>query len=376
MDSYLVVNSRIITPTAVLDGQVLAVKDGIIEAITPLPLAETGLPVIDAGNAYLSPALIELHIHGCGPYGFESGEQDVLEKASVFLADRGILTFVPTVQCDEGAIGRLAFELVAKPGLRDHVPGIYVEGPFINPEFRGGILEKHIRKPDRGYLDRLVRISQGMIRLMTVAPEIGGCLDLVPVLREYGIIPCLGHSGASPSALPPSLAAGTWNITHLYNAMSGISHRKAGLAKLPFLNRNVFAELNGDGVHCVPEILEMSARNLDPERLILISDAVVSAGLPFGDCTYYGQKAVSGADGVRYAGSGTLIGSNSLIYDVLWNMQTTTNTPLEDLVRFAALNPARLLGLDSRLGSIEPGKRANLVLLDGMLAVKRVLSGD
>jgi N-acetylglucosamine-6-phosphate deacetylase len=373
MDAYLLTNARIITPGGIVSGQAMTVENGIITSVGAVPAGKPGLPEIDAEGCYAAPALFELHIHGCGPFGFESGEEDVLEKAAEFLARRGTLTFVPTLQCDEEAIGRLAGELSSKPHLKARIPGLYVEGPFVNPAFRGGIMERNIRRPDRAYLERLVRISGGMIRLMTIAPEIEGCMDLVPALREHGIIPCLGHSGARPAGLPPSAHSGTWNITHLFNAMSGISHKEPGLAMLPFLDKNIYAELNGDGIHCVPDILEMSARNLHPDRLILITDAVVSAGLSFGDYGYYGHRVTSGPNGVRYAGSGTLVGSNSLIYDVLRNMHTTTNTPLHDLVRFASLNPARLLGLDGITGSIEPGRRADLVLLDQTLAVRRVL---
>jgi len=157
---------------------------------------------------------------------------------------------------------------------------------------------------------------------------------------------------------------GKRNITHLFNAMSGISHKTPGLAMLPFLDSDIYFELNSDGVHLDPEIIKMCYKNLNNNRLILITDAVVSAGIAHGTYQYYGNPIESGRRGVRYKENDILIGSNCLITNVVQNFIKITGAPIEQAVRFATYNPCQLLGIEHRKGSIEIGKEADLIIFD------------
>jgi N-acetylglucosamine-6-phosphate deacetylase len=320
-----------------------------------------------------------MHIHGCGGVGFDAlgpSAEDGAERlrtARDFLRRRGVTTFVPTVVCREEQLRSLVAAVGASGLDETTLPGIYIEGPFINPVRRGGIPEDAIKAYDERALSELLALGQGRVKLMTLAPELPGSAELMASLRAAGVLPCLGHSDCSVEAL--SLADGPVGLTHLFNAMSGFSHRTGGLAMLPFLDPRPFVELNADGVHVEVAALKACARHLDPERLILISDAVVAAGLAHGEYNYCGSKVVSGYNGVRYADSGVLMGSNRLAPDVLRHWLCTTGASVTEAVKALTLTPARALGIDSRRGAIVPGLDSELVVWTGDFEAARVV-GD
>ena len=334
-------------------------------------------PVIDVRGAYVVPGLVELHIHGCGEAGVEQSVEgpEALDKIVRFLSLHGVNTLLPTLPCSEEAVAALAEALDADRKLKQRVPGLYIEGPFVNKEKRGGISPSLIREPDLKALERIIRIGRGHIRMMTVAPELPGAEAVVQRLRENGIVPCFGHSNCTAAEArgvmertARSASAPPFNITHLFNAMSGISHKRPGLAALPFLDDECFFELNGDGIHVADELLLLCSRHLRKERMLLISDAVVSAGLAHGEYTYFGEKVVSDEKGVRYTENGVLIGSNRLITEVCRHFARVAGAPPAEVLPLVTENPCRLLGLTDR-GAVRPGLQADLVALDESYSV-------
>jgi N-acetylglucosamine-6-phosphate deacetylase len=243
----------------------------------------------------------------------------------------------------------------------------------VSLEKRGGIHPQHVQKPDVDVLKRILDLCEGTLKLMTVAPELEGIDRIIDLLFENGVVPCLGHSNGTVRRGLDAAQRGTMGMTHLFNAMSPISHKDPGIALVPFLDRDIHFELNGDGIHVAPEILKLCYQALNRERMILISDAVVSAGKAHGRYPFFGRTVVSDANGVRCAETGTLVGSNLLILDVIRNFIGVTGSALAEAMRMATLNPCRLLGLDGQRGSIAVGKRADLVLLGKDLRIVRVL---
>jgi N-acetylglucosamine-6-phosphate deacetylase len=369
---YLLVNARLVLANDVIKGGALLVRGGLIDrVILPGDALPLGLVRKDAGDAYVTPGLIELHIHGAGGVGFDAlGEgpeegASRLRAAGEFLRARGVTTFVPTLVCREEELDFLAAAIEAAGLAEVDLPGIYVEGPFIAPSKKGGIPLDTIQAPDPAVLDRVLRTARGRIRLMTLAPELPGASGLYAPLADAGIVPCLGHSDCSIDRI--TLPRGKYSITHLFNAMSAFSHRQGeeGLAMLPFAHDVPFVELNGDGVHVNETALRAAARALDPGRLVLISDATVAAGLPYGDYSYYGMRIKSGPDGVRYADSGLLMGSNRLAPDVLLNWLRQVGASVPVAVGALTRVPARLLGIDDRRGALAEGLEAKLVIWEG-----------
>jgi len=363
MDNYKIVNGIIVQPGRLLYDHAVVVKNQTIIDITKDPDQYAELETIDAKGNYIAPGFIEMHIHGCSHYGFDQPEQLDMTEVISFLKQRGINTFLPTFLCNRQVI-RNSLSVIAKTeNIHKSVPGIYIEGPFINRQKKGGISEDFITHPDSKLLWEIAEECGGWLKLMTVAPEIHGSHPIIHELIHKGITPCLGHSAAELSDLPV-LKGEKINITHLFNAMSPISHKTSGLAMYPFLNREVFFELNGDGVHVNDDAISMCYHHLNKERLILISDAVISSGLEYGEYESYGRKVISSERGVRYKEDDVLMGSAMLMNSIVKRFIEQTGAPLHEAVRFATLNPAMLLGIHNKRGSIETGKEADIILLD------------
>lgn len=376
---YVLHNARLVLPREVRRGS-LVIRGGRIAAI----LAEgealpQDLASRDAEGRLVTPGLIELHIHGAGGVGFDAlgstPEEGAASLAAArdFLRGRGVTTFLPTLVCREGPIAALAAAIESGGFAEEELPGIYVEGPFIAASRKGGIPLDTIRGPNPALLARLLGLARGRLRLMTLAPELEGASGLYGAMKAAAVLPCLGHSDASIDAI--ELPEGPFAITHLFNAMSPFSHKagEAGLAMLPFARGGFFVELNADGVHVNESALRASARAIGRDDLILISDATVAAGMAWGDYEYYGARIRSGADGVRYADSNLLMGSNRLGPDLVRNWMRVTGASLSDAVAAMSLNPARLLGLEGSRGSIAPGREAVLALWNGELESLREL---
>jgi N-acetylglucosamine-6-phosphate deacetylase len=370
---------RIVLPRAVLEGGAVVVQKGkiraILEAGEKLP---PGIPRRDLGRAWLTPGLVELHIHGLRGLAFDSlgpdpaARERALALAASSLRELGVTTFVPTIVSREAPLSELAEAVCALSLSREDLPGIYVEGPFVNPARRGGIPLDAIREPDARVLGRMINLARGRLALMTLAPELPGYREILARLEAVGVLPCLGHSDCDIDRI--TLPDGRFSITHLFNGMSGFSHKVPGLAMLPFLDRRPFVELNADGVHVNEASLRVCASGIEPDKLMLISDAAYPAGLPPGRYGSGEAELVSGADGVRFAASGTLMGSRLLAPEILRNWLKVTGSSVPNAVRMLTLAPAQALGIDDRRGAIAPGMDAVFVAWKGELeAVEEVL---
>jgi N-acetylglucosamine-6-phosphate deacetylase len=380
----LLTGGRVVLPRSILEGGALLVRNGRIEAVLEagehLP---ANLPRRDLGRAWVTPGLVELHIHGCGGVAFDAlgGDRiaapaaagaEALLRAAAFLRTRGVTTYLPTVVSREPAIAGLAAALDELAPAREEVPGIYVEGPFVNPTRRGGIPLDALSDPDSRLLGRIINLARGRLALMTLAPELSGYREMLARLEGVGVLPCLGHSDCNIDRI--TLPSGRFSITHLFNAMSPISHKEPGLAMLPFLDRRAFVELNADGAHVNEPALRLCASGLEPDRLMLISDAASPAGLPPGSYGEGDEALVSGVDGVRFAKSGTLMGGRLLAPELLRNWLMVTGSSVPNAVRMLSLTPAQALGIDDRRGAIAPGLDAVLVLWKGEFeAVEEIL---
>ena len=361
---------RIVLPNRILEGGAIVLEAGRIKAVLEkgdrLP---PGLPRKDLGRSWLTPGLVELHIHGCGGLSFDALGPDTgagaeaLARAALFLRERGVTTFVPTLVFKEASLSRLAaaIEKLALDGLS--LPGIYIEGPFINPARRGGIPLDAISDSDTRLLGRIINLARGRMVMMTLAPELPGYRETLARLEAVGVLPCLGHSDCDLDHI--TLPAGRFSITHLFNAMSPISHKFPGLAMLPFLERGAFVELNPDGAHVHPAALRMCASGIEPDRLMLISDAAYPAGLPAGTYGDGEGALISGPQGVRYAKSNQLMGGRLLGGELLRGWMKVTGASVPNAVRMLSLTQAQALGIDGRRGAIAEGLDAVLVVWKG-----------
>jgi len=320
-----------------------------------------GMAEMDACGGYVTPGLIDVHIHGAGLVSWENCTEAGMQQIAHTLAAHGVLRFLPTMMADETVIERTAQLLRTSPSA-DRVPGLYVEGPFVSPDKRGGIQPPYVRPVSLGYLRKLQRIAEGRIRMMTFAPELPKAARLPAAMRDLGILPCVGHSLANAEQARAVCGRRPVCCTHLYNAMSGLDHREPGVAAFGLNDDSVYVELNPDGTHVAPDLLRVTQRAKRADRIVLITDAVLTAGAAPGVYQYMGADICSSQKGAYYLKDGTLIGSTILLNEALRRFIGFTSAPVHEAVRMASLNPATWLGLSRRTGSLEAGKSADVVV--------------
>jgi N-acetylglucosamine-6-phosphate deacetylase len=368
-------NARIILPDRVQFGS-LVIKDGRISEILDTASVQSAPSdsVIDLNGATLFPGFVDIHIHGAGGVDVNSATVSDLRRVSELLAGKGVTAWLPTLvpatdEQYERAIAAIS-ELMSQqatvqsgePGAR--VLGVHYEGPFVNTEQCGALHREHFRTfKTSADLDSLPTVeNQNAVHLITVAPEIEGGLELIRELRRRGWIVSIGHTRATPDILDEAKAAGAQHMTHFMNAMSPLHHRAPGPIGWGLLNDDVSLDVIADGVHLDPMMLKVLLHCATPLRLALISDAIAATGQGDGDYEIWGEK-ISVANGCTSNARGSIAGSVITMLEAVKTMLSLGASEC-DVARMASLNPSRLLGIDRDCGSIEEGKRADLMALD------------
>lgn len=320
------------------------------------------------------PGFIDLHIHGAAGADVMDGTKEALATMTKALPKEGTTSFLATTMTQEKAEIEQAL-LNAGYFIEDklesgaaEILGIHLEGPFVNKNKAGAQPKQHIIDPDLALLQRWMELSQGSIRLVTLAPELPGGMEMVAFLKQHGIVASIGHSDATYDQVDEAIHAGCNHVTHLYNQMSALHHREPGVVGAAYLREELKAEIIADGVHSRPEMVKLAYRQKQGEGLILITDSMRAKCLKNGSYDLGGQ-AVKVADGMAVLADGTLAGSILKMGHAVKNIMAFTGCGLEDAIKMAAINPARQLGVYGRKGSIAAGKDADIVILDENLDV-------
>lgn len=333
----------------------------------------TGGEVYDAAGCYVIPGLTDLHFHGCMGADFSDADAEGLEAMAKYELSRGVTQICPagmtlleeqlikvcTVAADHRDANRPGAELV----------GINLEGPFLSMAKKGAQNGDWLHRPDVAMFRRLAEAGRGLVKLVSLAPEEPGAMEFIDELKDEVVI-SVAHTTADYDTALEAYRRGAREATHLFNAMPPFSHRAPGVVGAAFDSPRCRVELICDGVHIHPSVVRVVFSLFGADRVVLISDTMRAAGMPDGDYTLGGQAVkVSG----KYAtlADGTLAGS---VTDLMSCMKTAVSfgIPLADAVRAAAVNPAQVLGIFDRCGSLEAGKNANAVVLDADLNVKAV----
>ena len=384
---YAIIHAEILAgsqPHTIHEGGIL-VAQGKIQEIFPdsqqaaAQARQQGLEIIDAGGAWLGPGLIDMHIHGCG--GRDTGEQDLqtaLETMAEFLCQRGITSFQPAVFPSVETMERTQTALEASRTAAYHVASVYNEGPFIAPEKKGGLPAESLRPFTADYMAQLLSFrhpatGRPLLGTMTVAPELEGADVAWDIAAKAGSKVAWGHTASYADMLPANKGV---HLTHIFNAMNGIDHRRPGLAIVPFLKQYQDAtyELIADTVHVNQHTMEFLIHTLGTDRLCLISDAMAAAGMGPGESVYLGRQVICDGKVSRYKEGNILIGSAMLTHDTGRQLVEAGLIDVAGFFRIASTNPARVLGLSDR-GLIEVGRRADFVLLNDKLQVQDVFIG-
>ncbi|WP_416069529.1 N-acetylglucosamine-6-phosphate deacetylase [Streptomyces sp. FL07-04A] len=328
--------------------------------------------VLDVSGHWLVPGFVDLHNHGGGGASFSGSAEDVL-KAVRTHRSHGTTTLVASTVTDDMDVLVRQAGLLSELAEQGDLAGIHFEGPFISPCRKGAHSEALLRDPDPAEVRKLVDAARGHARMVTLATELPGGLDSVRLLAEHGVIAAVGHTDATYEQTVQAIEAGATVATHLFNAMPPLGHRAPGPIAALLQDERVTVELINDGTHLHPAALELAFRHAGPGRVAFITDAMDAAGI--GDGRYLlGPLAVEVSEGVaRLVEGGSIAGSTLTLDRAFQRAVTIDRLPVEDVVAALSANPARLLGLADRVGSLEPGKDADLVLLDDAFEVRGVM---
>ncbi|MEU6276758.1 N-acetylglucosamine-6-phosphate deacetylase [Streptomyces populi] len=381
--SKVLAGARVVLPTGIVhDGRVIVDGPLIAGAGTPgtRPAGALGevpadTPVTDLSGHWVVPGFVDIHNHGGGGASFTSGTaEDVLRGIHTHRLHGTTTVVASTVTGDLHGLAERA-GMLSELAEQGDIAGIHFEGPFISPCRKGAHSEELLRDPDPADVRKLLDAARGRASMVTLAPELPGGLDSVRLLAEHGVIAAIGHTDATYEQTKAAIDAGATVATHLFNAMPGLGHRAPGPIAALLEDERITVELINDGTHLHPASLELAFHHAGPGRVAFITDAMDAAG--FGDGRYMlGPLEVEVADGVaRLVEGGSIAGSTLTLDRAFQRAVTVDRLPVEDVVAAISANPARLLGAYDRVGSLEPGKAADLVVLDADFALKGVMRG-
>jgi N-acetylglucosamine-6-phosphate deacetylase len=359
-----ITNATVITPDSVVEKGIVLVTDGRIKAVggsdIPLPAAAA---VRDAAGLVLAPGLFDLQVNGGFGLDFTADPATIWDVAAK-LPRFGVTGFLPTVITSPPEKARAAQAVLREgppPGRRGARPlGLHLEGPFLNPGKKGAHNPAHLRPPSVD--DAADWSPESGVRLVTLAPELPGAREVIATLAARGVVVSAGHSLATHAEAAAGFNAGARYATHLFNAMPQLHHREPGLAAAALADRRVTAGLISDGLHVHPALVALVWQLLGPDRLNLVTDAMAAMGMPPGEYVL-GDYRVHVDDTSARLDDGTLAGCVLSLDAILRAFTSFTGASLPEALATVTTTPARLLGLDDRLGRIAPGLDADLILM-------------
>jgi N-acetylglucosamine-6-phosphate deacetylase len=365
------------------NGNVVISNSGVIETIYPLrPESSDVEELVELKGFTLIPGLIDIHVHG--GHGVTFGEGSLapgLDNYSKFAASHGVTGFLLSITGpDASSISETIKLYVEILNNRKDWPGaiplgFHLEGPFLNLEKHGAFNPLWIHNPDPDEVKAFLDAGKGWIKQVSMAPELPGSEKIARLFVDAGVVVSLGHSNTDYETASTALSGLFTHVTHTFNAQSPLHHREPGVVGAVLVSDNITAELIGDILHVHPAAMKILYRCLGPERIVLITDAMAGAGMPDGEYDLLNQK-VTVRDGKATLPDGTIGGSTTTLDLCLRIMVQHVGASLSEAVRMVSFNPAKVIGEENRIGSIEVGKEANLVFLDESLnVVKTIIKG-
>lgn len=363
-------NAHLISPGFEIEDGFLEVKDGLILALGPMSECPSGVSENLEGKMLL-PGFIDIHAHGADCADVCDASVESLQHIAERKLQEGVTTWLPTTLtfAEDRLVEVVSTVAEWAPSAPLSVPGVHLEGPFINAEQAGAQNPEFVRLPNGDELRRLHEIFPA--KLLSLAPEMDGAVGLVRTATELGIRTSAAHSKATHAELRAAMGAGLMHLTHFGNAMTPLHHRELGMVGAGLLEDDLMLEVIGDGVHLSDDFLRLLLKVVPIERLILITDSVAASWQDDGEFDFAGLT-VTIRDGVARLSDGTLAGSALKFNEGFKRMAELSGLPLSELVTVTSLNQARSLGLDDR-GELAVGKRADLVVLDSNFEVMPLL---
>lgn len=370
-----IVNGKLVLPDKIAEGKALLFDDTIAE-IADASAVDTGkYETIDAQGMYVAPGLLDMHIHGYAGEDTSDANEDGLLKMCRALAENGVTSWCPTTMTVAKEDILAAFDTVRKVHARTDcygakVLGVNCEGPFINPSKKGAQAEEHILRPDA----KFILDNADIVRVFTIAPEMDGGLECIREVYEDGrVLVSMGHTGATYEEAMAGIQAGVRHATHLFNAMTPLMHRNPGVVGAALSSDNVSCELIADTFHVNKGLFGLVAK-IKKDKLCLITDCMRAGGMPDGTYTLGGQPVHK--TGIKcLLEDGTIAASVLRLNEAVRNLYENTDLTLPQVVACASLHPAKALKVDDKIGSLEAGKCADIIIFDDQFDIQKTIIG-
>ncbi len=370
-----IINGKIILKDRIVENCALLFSNAI-EGIVPSNNLPSGIDIIDAKGGYVSPGLIDLHIHGYLGKDVCDGSEDSIRTISEGIIANGVTGFLPTTMTEDMKTITNALEVCrnlkeeSKSWKGSTILGCHAEGPFISESKKGAQDPKYILKPDSEF----VKKYSDIIKIITLAPEedSDNFEEIRKITKDTDVVISMGHTSADYNTAMASTYAGVKHATHLFNAMTPLAHRAPGVVTAA-LNSDVSCELIVDTFHVSPVFYDMLWK-LKERKLCFITDCLPAGGLPEGEYTLGGQKIIYRGIVCRLE-DGTVAGSVLHLNKGVWNVYTNSQIPLWECVNCASLNPATTIGIQDKKGSIDIGKDADIIITDNEFNVRKTIIG-
>lgn len=377
----IITDVKVVLPDAIIQDGWLFIRDGIIAAYgtSTEPYLELGEGVqkISGNGGYALPGFIDIHVHGGAGGDFMTASEEELDAITRFHMENGTTAMLATtVTASRNELTEVLERIVKykeKPMSYAQILGVHLEGPFVNTKWKGAQNEAYMTPPQSEWLSHWVEEFPEVIKLQTLAPELDGAPSYIALLKQYGIVAACGHTDALYEEIEHAVDQGLCHAVHTFNAMRPLHHREPGTVGAVMLNPGITAEIIADGEHVHPAAIKLLLQAKGKDSVILVTDAISAAGMPDGDYKLGSLPVIVEQGTARLKDGGSLAGSTLTMIKGFHYLIDKVGVSISEASRIASLNPARVLGIHSQYGSLELGKRADILLLDSQLNLNSVL---
>ncbi|HET9913974.1 MAG TPA: N-acetylglucosamine-6-phosphate deacetylase [Anaerolineales bacterium] len=375
------INGQVVLPDRVVNGLAVVIAGSYIAAVVEQDHLPAEMECIDVDGRWITPGLIDIHTHGALGHTFNEPDEEAFNVIVQENARRGVTGLLATLAVApmDDLLHVLEFvrQWMAGPRPGSQVLGAHLEGPYIHPSQCGALDPSCLRSPMDGSADRLMEYAD-VLRILVLAPELPGAPELIAQLAEHNILPAAGHCTAKEEDVLKAMQAGLRHVTHLFSAMSTTVRegpwRKPGLLETALVHPGLSVEMIADNKHLPPTLMKLAYKCIGPDHLCVVSDATSGAGLPEGSRFRMGQMEYEVADGVGMMFDRTAFaGSTTLLNQMIPVLTEVVGIPLTEAIRMLSLNPARVLKLETRKGSLDAGKDADLVIFNSDFSAWRTM---
>ncbi|MGI6125135.1 MAG: N-acetylglucosamine-6-phosphate deacetylase [Acetivibrionales bacterium] len=354
----------------------ITVKGGKIVSLSDENLH--GLPELDASGKRVVPGFIDIHTHGANGVDINHANSQDISNISSFFASQGTTSWIASIVTDteENTLWCIEQikEAINNPDNGAQLLGTHLEGPFLDPQFRGSMAEHLLKKGEYDLFKKFYDAADGTIKYITVSPEVDGVLELIKEIRKLGIVVAIGHSGADYDTTMEAINNGATCVTHIFNGMKAMHHHSPNIAGA-VLESDIYCEAICDGRHLHPGVVRLIIKTKGLDRVVAVTDSITATGLPDGEY-YLGVNKVRVTNGdARLVSNDVRAGSTLTTNKALQNLVEFTGRKLEEIIPLLTKNPATVMNIIDSKGTLDVGKDADIVLLDDALNVDTTIVG-